>query len=139
MPLVVDESRWPIVFIEIHGGLDARDVRTFEEGGDRWLARGEDYATIIEAAGMSMPAVGRLKELAEWMRRNAEGLDNRHRCGVYITDSAMLRGVLRAALKFHPLKATQHVTTSREKAFEFAEQALGDIAKSAGPRPGASR
>jgi hypothetical protein len=123
--LIVDESHYPVVVVEVRDAITDADVDQLLADGSRWLARETEYATIYSAHKLSLPSARNLKRLAAWMKDNKAALDRWHRCAVYVTDSAMLRGFLRALFRLQPLHAVQHATVDLDEAFTFAHEVLG--------------
>jgi hypothetical protein len=124
--LVIDESAYPIVVIEVREALTSEDVLAFTTHGDKWLGLKRPYATVIVAGELRMPGISKLRQLAAWMKAHLPELDAYHRVSAYVTTSPMVRGVLRAALGLQPIKAAQIVTGDREEAIAFARRVLGE-------------
>jgi hypothetical protein len=125
MTLIVDDTNFPVVVVEIRDAITDADVDQLLSDGDQWLARETPYATIYSAHKVALPSARSMRRLAAWMKDNKAQLDRWHRCAVYVTDSAMLRGFLKALFRIQPLKARQHATTDLDEAFAFARKALG--------------
>ncbi len=133
MPLIVDESHFPVLVVEVRDAITDSDVDQLLADGSRWLAAETEYATIYTAHKVSLPSGRSLRRLSGWMKENKLALDRWHRCAVYVTNSAMLRGFLRALFRIQPLQARQHATESLDEAFEFAHEVLGLPADSSRP------
>lgn len=120
----MEESEYPVVVIEVVDGITDEDVDRLLADGERWIAMGQPYATVYVASKVSLPSSRNLRRLASWMREHKEELDRYHRCAVYVTGSAMLRGFLRALFSLQPLRAQQHVTEDLGDGVLFASKVL---------------
>jgi hypothetical protein len=127
MALDIDESRFPLIVIELHDRVTDEDAQAFMDGGVRWIGQRRPYGLVLIPRSLSLPRIEQLKPLIKWMNEHAEGLDTYHRVIAIVTDSAMLRGALKAIFKLRQLYAEQFVTKDRDEAIEWAAQRLAEI------------
>ena len=122
----MEESGYPVVVIEVIDSITDEDVDRLLADGERWLGRGRPYATVYVASKASVPSGRNLRRLAAWMKDHKEELDRYHRCAVYVTGSAVLRGFLRALFSLQPLRAQQHATEDLDEGIGFANRVLAE-------------
>ncbi len=125
--LEIDESRFPLVVIQLHDRLTDEDVQAFMAGGERWIGRKTPYALVLVPHRMALPEIAQLKTLVKWMNEHAEGLDTYHRIIAIATDSPMLRGGVKAIFKLRQLYAEQLVTADQEEAIVWATRRLEEL------------
>jgi hypothetical protein len=128
----IDESRFPVVVIECWDRMDDDDVVGFLAGGQRWLTRKRPYAIIVVARQAGIPAIATLKPALQWMKDRKADLDRWHRGFALVTDSAVVRGAMRAILVLRPMSAHQLVTASRDEAIAWAQELVAHGHRSAG-------
>lgn len=125
MGMTIDDSRFPVVVMDVWDRMADEDVAGFLAGGDRWLARKEPYAIVTVARQALIPGMAQLKPALQWMKEHEVELERWHRAFALVTDSAVVRGAMRAILILRPMSAHQLVTASRDEAIAWAERTVG--------------
>lgn len=132
MGMSIDESRFPVVVIDVWDRMDDGDVAGFLAGGERWLARRLPYAIVVVARQAGIPAIAQLKPALQWMKDRKADLDRWHRGFALVTDSAVVRGAMRAILVLRPMSAHQLVTAERDEAIVWARTIVAQDDRSTG-------
>ncbi|HWB78338.1 MAG TPA: STAS/SEC14 domain-containing protein [Nannocystaceae bacterium] len=135
MPLRIDAAHAPVLVVELHDRLTAVDIETFLQTGEGYIARGEPYAFVFVPRGMAVPSFAELKTLIAWMRAHKRDLDRWYRAQALVTESAVMRGALRAILSLSPIDAPQLVTADLDEAIAWAVQQLRASIRASGTPP----
>jgi hypothetical protein len=122
--LRIDESRAPVLVIELFGRIDHADVKLFLATGERYISQRRPYAFVFVPRSLAVPSYAELKTMLMWMREHRADLDLWFRAMALVTDSAVMRGAMRGVLVLSPLRAPQLVTDDIHAAIEWAEQLL---------------
>lgn len=125
MGLSIDESRFPVVVLDVRDRMTEDDIRGVLAAGERWLARTQPYAIVVVAQQTGIPAISTLKPAFHWMKEHEDELERWHCAFALVTDSAVVRGAMRAVLILRPMSAHQLVTASRNEAIAWAESIVG--------------
>lgn len=118
--LRIDDSRAPVLVIELFGRLDPADVALFLATGEGYISRRQPYSFIFVPRDIEVPSYAELKVLLMWIREHKADLDRWFVAMGLITDSAVMRGALRGILVLSPMRAPQLVTEDVEAAVAWA-------------------
>jgi|WetSurMetagenome_2_1015567.scaffolds.fasta_scaffold163363_2 hypothetical protein len=96
MPLLLDDSRWPLVVDTSSGQLSDEDIRRYNAARAERLARGERHFQVMDGRGGMRMAPRHREMIAAFDRQNREARQ-RYVAGVaLVTASAALRLILTA-------------------------------------------
>jgi hypothetical protein len=124
VPLTLDDASDPVIVVEIRGRLTPSDVETFMATGAHYVGRATHYGMVFVPHTLTAPSFQDLKALLAWMKEHRAELDRWFVAMVLVSDSAVLRGTLRALLGLAPLRAAHFVTANLEEAKAWAAQTI---------------
>lgn len=124
MPLTLDDASDPVIVVEIRGRLTPSDVETFMATGAHYIGRATPYGMVFVPHTLAVPSFQDLKALLAWMKEHRAELDRWFVAMVLVSDSAVLRGTLRALLGLAPLRAEHFVTADLEEAKAWATKVI---------------
>ncbi len=133
MTLRIDDSRAPVLVIELVDRLTPADVELFLQTGEGFIARREAYAFVFVPRSMAVPSFAELKTLLAWIRAHKADLDRWFRAMALVTGSAVMRGALRAILELSPIDSPKLVTADLDEAIAWAVRELRAAGASARP------
>jgi len=122
--LVLDESRFPVIVVHVPARWVAADAEMLLTGSDRWLSQRLPYGLVFLIRRTRMPAISELKPILSWWRKNHTELEQWCRAVAFVTDSPVVRGVVRAVMALQPSAMSRLVTPSFDEGFAWTQEAL---------------
>jgi hypothetical protein len=124
VPLLQDDSHWPVVIDAVIGEPSDEDIRRYNARRAERLARAERHVQLIDArSGMRMSPRHR-KMIAEFDMQNREA-QRRYLAGVaLVVTSVVLRAVLRAIYRVTPSVCPRRPCRSLDEATSWARALL---------------
>jgi hypothetical protein len=124
VPLVQDDSQWPIVVDAVIGEPSDEDVRSYNARRAERLSRAERHVQVMDGrSGMRMSPVHR-RMIAEFDTLNRDA-QRRYLAGVaLVTTSCVLRTVLRAIYRLTPSVCPRRPCNSLDDARSWARSVL---------------
>jgi hypothetical protein len=124
---VIDESAFPLVFINVSEGAEVAQLEEFFAAYERMLARNEPFANVTDVSRVrSRPNALVRQRLAEWTRSIESRVVRLSKADARIVNNALIRGAMTAIgwLHQHPVK--QEWFSNREEAVAWAIERLED-------------
>lgn len=120
MPIITDESRYPLVLNTFVGAPVAEDVASFIVTVDKLLDRKKPFVIIHDMRQGKSPAISVINQFADMSKVNAER-DRLYALGwAFIVDQAVLRVGLKAYFGMARLASPTLVTNSPDEAETWA-------------------
>jgi hypothetical protein len=122
--LIQDDSQWPVVVDAVIGELSDEDLRSYNARRAERLSRAERHVQVMDGrSGVRMSPRHR-KMIAEFDTQNREA-QRRHLAGVaLVTESVVLRAVLRAIYRLTPSACPRKPCQSLDAARTWARSVL---------------
>jgi broad specificity phosphatase PhoE len=124
VPLVQDDSRWPVVVDAVTGQPSDEDIRSYNARRAERLSRAERHVQVMDGrSGMRLSPRHR-RMIAEFDARNREA-QRRSLAGVaLVTQSVALRALLRAIYRLTPSVRPRRPCGSLDQATTWARGLL---------------
>jgi hypothetical protein len=124
MPLQQDDSAWPLVIDTSSGAATDDDIERYVAAHDRYLARRELYAAVLDARGADQMSAAHRRRVAQWLTEHREELRRYHVALAFVSSSALIRGVLTAIYWLHPPPYPYKMFASLDEAKTWAREMI---------------
>ena len=124
MPLVQDDSQWPVVVDAVIGELSDEDLRSYNARRAERLSRAERHVQVMDGSSGVRMSPRHRKMIAEFDTRNRDA-QRRYLAGVaLVTPSVVLRAVLRAIFQLTASACPRRPCKSLDAAKTWARSVL---------------
>ncbi len=130
MPLLRDDSRWPVVLDTSLGQLADEDLQRYNAARAERLARAERHVQVVDGRGGVRMTSRHRKMIDDFDEQNRDA-QQRYLAGVaMVMTSPLLRGLLTAIYRLRPSVCPRRACRSLDEATSWAGRLLRDS-----PRP----
>lgn len=134
VPYEYDESAWPVVQFRFIGRLELPDIDRYFADGDAVVAGARSYACVMDGTAMLLPEVDFVRRQARWIREHQPQMRRVNRGVAFVTQSALIRGLVRAILHLQPLPVPYASFGDVEEAMAWAHVRAASPSRSLLPR-----
>lgn len=121
----IDESAFPLVFINVAEGAEVRQLEEFFAAYERMLARNEPFANVTDVSRVrERPNAVVRKRLAEWTRSIESRVIRLSKGDARVVDNALIRGAMTAISWLHQHPVKQQWFGNRDEAIAWAIERL---------------
>lgn len=129
MPLLRDDSRWPVVVDTSLGQLVDEDLQRYNDVRAERLARAERHVQLMDGSGGARMTPRHRKMIGDFDRQNRDA-QRRYLAGVaMVTASPMLRVLLTAIYQVTPSAYPRKAFRSLDEAASWAGSLLRDSSR----------
>jgi hypothetical protein len=124
MPILYDESRYPLVILLSQGATTDPDFEVYLQKMSATLGRQQPFGVLLDAREAERPTPVQRKRQAEWMKENEAAL-KKHSVGMtFVIDRAVIRGSLTAILWLQPMPMPHSVFKHYDEAESWLVERL---------------
>ena len=115
---------WPVVHFRFFGRLQIAELDQYLTDADSVIAENKPYACILDGLEMLTPGSDFIRRQAEWIRINSETLTRLNRGTAFVTESAMIIGLVRAVFYFQPFPSPYAFFKALPDAMTWVQECL---------------
>ncbi|NUO53021.1 MAG: hypothetical protein HOV80_29595 [Polyangiaceae bacterium] len=121
----IDESAFPLVFINVAEGADVAQLEQFFAAYERMLSRNEPFVNVTDVSRVrARPDALVRKRLAEWTRSIEPRVVRLSKGDARVVDNALIRGAMTAISWLHQHPVKQEWFGNRDEAVAWAIERL---------------
>jgi len=120
MGYTLDTQMWPIVHFKFIGHMTAAETDRYFNDSDAIVNGGRSYVCVMDGTEMLIPSVEFVRRQADWIRANREAMRRVNRGIVFVMTSAVIRGLVRAVMRFERMPVDYIACSKLEEGIAWA-------------------
>lgn len=117
--IMFDDSLWPLLTLRVTGVMSDRQFAEFLEQSSTYLAREEQYVSILDLGQVGLPTPTQRQMQAEWMRKHDADMRQWVLGNANIITSAPIRLALSLIFHLKPLPMPYAAVADMDSALRF--------------------